>query len=41
MELYEADLWVVGLIALFLAASLAMLLVGWRRGIVGEPDHID
>ncbi|HLQ34680.1 MAG TPA: hypothetical protein VK457_18495 [Chloroflexota bacterium] len=41
MELYEADLLVVGLIGLFLAVSLAMLLIGWRREIVGEPDELD
>jgi len=41
MELYEADLLVVALIGLFLAVSLGMLIIGWRRGIVGEPDHID
>ena len=41
MELYEADLLVVALIGLFVAVWLAMLLVGWRRGIVGEPDRLD
>jgi|GEM_PF-4146903 ABC-type transporter Mla subunit MlaD len=41
MELYEADVYVVALIGLFVAVWAAMLLLGWRRGIMGEPEQLD